>query len=106
MGKWLAPDGSIRNIREDMGMEHFASGVLTEENYNRYRKSCNFMFWFQLIGILAGFLVPFDRDLYSYSRHGNGLLRGGVGTALDDYMADCQYACTAGEDMSKICEMV
>jgi hypothetical protein len=41
-----------------MEMKRFAKEVLLEENYEKFMKSYKFMFWFQLIGIIAGFIIP------------------------------------------------
>ena len=49
---------SLDNARQNMRMKSFAKEVLLEENYEKFIKSSKFMFWFQLIGILAGFLIP------------------------------------------------
>lgn len=49
---------SLDNARQNMKMKSFAKEVLLEENYEKFIKSYKFMFWFQLIGILAGFLIP------------------------------------------------
>lgn len=49
---------ALDNARQNMGMKKFAKEVLLEENYEKFVKSYKFMFWFQLIGILAGFLIP------------------------------------------------
>lgn len=50
--------GSLQNMRENMEMKHFAKEVLLPENYEKFMKSYNYTFWFQLIGVLAGFIVP------------------------------------------------
>lgn len=50
--------GSLENARQNMAMKAFAREVLLEENYEKFIKSYKFMFWFQLLGVLAGFLVP------------------------------------------------
>ncbi len=39
-------------------MKDFAKEILLEENYNKFIRSYKFTFWFQLIGVLAGFIVP------------------------------------------------
>lgn len=39
-------------------MIKFAKEVLLEENYIKFIKSYKFTFWFQLIGILFGFVIP------------------------------------------------
>lgn len=49
---------SLENARQNMEMKMFAKEVLLEENYEKFIKSYKFMFGFQLIGILAGFIVP------------------------------------------------
>lgn len=41
-----------------MNMKSLAKEILLEENYQRFMKSYKFTFYFQLIGILAGFIVP------------------------------------------------
>ncbi len=50
--------GSLKNIRENMGMKRLAKSVLLPENYEKFMKSYKFTYWFQLIGVLAGFIVP------------------------------------------------
>lgn len=54
----LSAYASLENLRQNMEMKDFAKEVLLEENYVKFMKSYKFMFWFQLLGILAGFLVP------------------------------------------------
>lgn len=49
---------SLENMRDNMAMEEFAKEVLLEENYIKFIKSYKFTFWFQLLGTLAGFIVP------------------------------------------------
>ncbi len=49
---------SLNNMRENMDMESIAKAILLEENYIKFMKSYKFTFWFQLLGILAGFIVP------------------------------------------------
>lgn len=49
---------SLENMRENMEMKKFAKEVLLEENYVKFMKSYKFTFWFQLLGILAGFILP------------------------------------------------
>ena len=49
---------SLDNARQNMEMKKFAKEVLLEENYEKFIKSYKFMFWFQLIGILSGFILP------------------------------------------------
>ena len=49
---------SLENMRNNMVMKQFAKEVLLEENYIKFIKSYKFTFWFQLIGILAGFIIP------------------------------------------------
>ena len=49
---------SLNNMRENMDMKNLAKAILLEENYDKFIKSYKFMFWFQLIGTLAGFIVP------------------------------------------------
>ena len=49
---------SLDNARQNMEMKKFAKEVLLEENYEKFIKSYKFMFWFQLICILSGFILP------------------------------------------------
>ena len=56
---------ALENMRENMDMKKLAKEILLEENYIKFMKSyiCDyksyrFTFWFQLIGILAGFILP------------------------------------------------
>ncbi len=49
---------SLENLRQNLDMKKFAKEVLLEENYIRFLKSYKFTFWFQLLGILAGFIIP------------------------------------------------
>lgn len=58
MNNHISEYGSIENMRENMQMKRFAKEVLLEENYIKFIKSYKFMFWFQLVGIIAGFLIP------------------------------------------------
>ncbi len=44
--------------RQNLDMKDFAKEILLEENYNKFIRSYKFTFWFQLIGVLAGFIVP------------------------------------------------
>jgi hypothetical protein len=54
----ISASGSLENALENMEMKAFAKEVLLEENYEKFIKSYRFMFWFQLIGCLAGFIIP------------------------------------------------
>ena len=45
-------------MRENMDMKHMAKEILLEENYIRFMKSYRFTFWFQLLGTLAGLIIP------------------------------------------------
>lgn len=49
---------SLENMRENMDMKNLAKEILLEENYDKFIKSYKFMFWFQLVGTLAGFGIP------------------------------------------------
>ena len=51
-------NASLENMRENMEMKKFAKEILLEENYVKFMKSYKFTFWFQLIGMLAGFIIP------------------------------------------------
>lgn len=51
-------NASLENMCENMDMKNLAKEILLEENYNKFMKSYRFTFWFQLLGILAGFIVP------------------------------------------------
>ncbi len=48
----------LENMRENMNIKNMAKEILLEENYIRFMKSYKFTFLFQLLGILAGFVVP------------------------------------------------
>ena len=54
----ISANASLDNMRQNMDMKKFAKEVLLEENYIKFMKSYNFTFWFQLLGILAGFIFP------------------------------------------------
>ncbi|MCD7768670.1 MAG: hypothetical protein LUH36_00910 [Oscillospiraceae bacterium] len=47
-----------KDVRERMDSRQFARELLTEENYLRYLKSCEFTTKGLFIGFLAGYLVP------------------------------------------------
>ncbi len=49
---------SLKNLYENMEMKQWAKEVLSEKNYIQFIKSYQFTFWFQLLGIIAGFLIP------------------------------------------------
>lgn len=49
---------SLDNMRQNMNMKRFAKEVLLEENYVKFMKSYKFTFWFQLLGVLSGLLIP------------------------------------------------
>ena len=49
---------ALNNMYENMSMKALAKEILLEENYVRYIKSYYFTFWAQILGILAGFLIP------------------------------------------------
>ena len=49
---------ALDNMRENMDMKHMAKEILLEENYIRFMKSYRFTFWFQLLGTLAGLIIP------------------------------------------------
>ena len=51
-------NAALDNMRQNMAMKALAKEILCEENYERSIKSYKFTFWFQLLGILCGFLVP------------------------------------------------
>ena len=57
-GDMISAYASLDNARQNMEMKKFAKEVLLEENYEKFIKSYKFMFWFQLIGILSGFILP------------------------------------------------
>ena len=54
----ISANASLNNMYKNMAMKEFAKEVLLEENYMKFMKSYKFTFWFQLIGVLAGFIVP------------------------------------------------
>ena len=49
---------SLKNMRENMEMKQCAKEILSEENYVRLMKSYRFTFWFQLLGTIAGLIIP------------------------------------------------
>lgn len=49
---------SINNIKDNLDMKEFAKEILLEENYEKFMKSYKFTYWFQLLGIIAGFIIP------------------------------------------------
>ena len=49
---------SLENMRENMEMKKLAKEILPEKNYVKFMKSYRFTFWFQLLGMIAGFLIP------------------------------------------------
>lgn len=55
---FIQANASLENLRQNLEMKEFAKEILLEENYNKFMKSYRFTFWFQLLGILAGFIVP------------------------------------------------
>ena len=54
----ISANASLDNMRQNMEMKRFAKEVLLEENYIKFMKSYKFTFWFQLLGVLSGFLIP------------------------------------------------
>ena len=54
----IQANASLENLRQNLGMKDFAKELLLEENYNKFIRSYKFTFWFQIIGVLAGFIVP------------------------------------------------
>ena len=54
----IQANASLENLRQNLDMKDFAKEILLEENYNKFIRSYKFTFWFQLIGVLAGFIVP------------------------------------------------
>ena len=58
MNNWNSAYGSLRNATENVKMKVYAKEILLEENYEKFIKSFKYMFWFQITGILAGFIVP------------------------------------------------
>lgn len=49
---------SLENMCENMNMKELAKEILLPENYDKFIRSYKFTFWFQLIGVLSGFIVP------------------------------------------------
>ena len=47
-----------KSYRQNLDMKDLSKEILLEENYNKFIRSYKFTFWFQLIGVLAGFIVP------------------------------------------------
>ena len=54
----ISANAALDNMRQNMEMKKFAKEVLLEENYVKFMKSFKFTFWFQLLGVLSGFLIP------------------------------------------------
>lgn len=54
----IQANASLENLRQNLEMKNLAKEILLEENYNKFIRSYKFTFWFQLIGVLAGFIVP------------------------------------------------
>jgi hypothetical protein len=54
----LSAYSSLENAKYNMEMKRFAKEILPEENYEKFMKSYKFLFWFQLLGIIGGFVVP------------------------------------------------
>lgn len=54
----IQANASLENLRQNLDMKDFAKEILLEENYNKFIRSYKFTFWFQLIGVLARFIVP------------------------------------------------
>ena len=54
----IQANASLENLRQNLDMKDIAKEILLEENYNKFIRSYKFTFWFQLIGVLAGFIVP------------------------------------------------
>ena len=59
MRDFISANASLENMRQNMEMKRFAKEVLLEENYVKFMKSYKFTFWFQLLGVLSGFFIPF-----------------------------------------------
>ena len=53
-----APGSTKNRKRVGRGNSSGHKEILLEENYNKFIRSYKFTFWFQLIGVLAGFIVP------------------------------------------------
>lgn len=51
-------NASLDNMMQNMEMKEFAKQVLLDENYIRFMKSYNFLFRAQVIGCVAGAVVP------------------------------------------------
>lgn len=49
---------SLNNLKDNLDMKEFAKEILLEENYEKFIKSYKFTYWFQLLGIIAGFIIP------------------------------------------------
>ncbi len=54
----ISATASLDNMRQNMDMKRLAKEVLLEKNYVKFMKSYKFTFWFQLLGVLSGFLLP------------------------------------------------
>lgn len=49
---------SLNNLKDNLGMKKLAKEILLEENYEKFMKSYKFTYWFQLLGTIAGFIIP------------------------------------------------
>lgn len=48
----------FNNIANNADMISYAKNILSKENYQKFIYSYKFTFWLQLIGMLAGFIIP------------------------------------------------
>lgn len=49
---------SLSNLKDNKNMMALAKEILLEENYEKFIISYKFTFYFQLIGIVLGFIIP------------------------------------------------
>lgn len=58
LARFAQTHASLDHMRQNMDMKNMAKEILPEENYVKFMKSYRFTFWFQLLGTLAGFIIP------------------------------------------------
>ena len=98
----IQANASLENLRQNLDMKDFAKEILLEENYNKFIRSYKFTFWFQLIGVLAGFIVPSVVLLIIFKE----FIWCNYRNFLDVCMDDAKYGNSPDKDISKICKVV
>lgn len=102
----IQANASLENLRQNLDMKDFAKEILLEENYNKFIRSYKFTFWFQLIGVLAGFIVPSVVLLIIFKEFIYCAFGATIGIFLDVCMDDAKYGNSPDKDISKICKVV